>query len=824
MKRCKLLSALLSICLFGLVAIVEAAPPIPATYWGYATVNGNPYPDGTLVEALIDDTVFATTTVFTYEGDAGLYLVDVPGDDPDSADVVEGGQTGDAITFRVNSIVAQETILWRSGDYVQHDLTTPDQPPSAVTLTQHTAHSVDGSILLILTAVALIIGGTIGVLKHSSLHKGKRFMKIKPLFLLAILLGWGTQLVQAAPPIPHGSWGQVSADGVLYPDGTEVKAIVNGIEFTTTTFTYGNDASLYDINIAGDDPDTTGVVEGGTAGDTITFVVAGVAANETAVWTSGVYDNLALTLPVANPPSADFSATPVTGIAPFTTSFADASTGNITSWAWDFGDGNSSHSQNPSHTYAEVGSYSVSLTVAGPDGNDVETKTAYITVTNSEGAPALTVAEVTALPNRTVDVPITFASNGHAITSLIFSLDIDSACLNFDENDGDGNGIPDGVTLSVPAGFSASAQFDSADVDGELDFFISDVTLPFASLADGVIATLHLQATCQPASGTSQVAAINFATDPPVSFGDDAGQSVAGLTHDGRVTILAGNPGDCNADQRVDAGDISALSLEIFDNDGNLAVDTLSGTFAGDPVGCDANEDDRVDAGDVACAVLIIFNGEGACTTGARTANDNPAEMPFVALPSDVEAPSGTAVTLPLAFHSSGNTISSLVLSVDLDDRLIFDPQDGNNDGIPDAVTFSVPASFSTSATYDSTDLDGELDIFIADIIQPIESTLLDGIVATIEVTVPHDVISGEQMGIGFSADPTVSFGNTAGQSVAGYSEDGAITIVQTPTAITGLSTQLVAGQNRPITISMMVTAMLFSTAFVVMRKRTRNR
>ena len=43
--------------------------------------------------------------------------------------------------------------------------------------------------------------------------------------------------------------------------------------------------------------------------------------------------------------------------------FTDTSTGSPTSWQWDFGDGASSTSQNPSRTYAAAGSYIVTLTV-----------------------------------------------------------------------------------------------------------------------------------------------------------------------------------------------------------------------------------------------------------------------------------------------------------------------------------------------------------------------------------------------------------------------------------------------------------------------------
>ena len=53
-------------------------------------------------------------------------------------------------------------------------------------------------------------------------------------------------------------------------------------------------------------------------------------------------------------------------IAGLDVDFTDASTdadGAVAGWAWDFGDGNTSTLQNPSHTYAGAGTYSVTLTV-----------------------------------------------------------------------------------------------------------------------------------------------------------------------------------------------------------------------------------------------------------------------------------------------------------------------------------------------------------------------------------------------------------------------------------------------------------------------------
>ena len=81
-------------------------------------------------------------------------------------------------------------------------------------------------------------------------------------------------------------------------------------------------------------------------------------------------------------PAADFTATPTSGDAPLAVQFTDASSGDPTSWAWDFeNDGViDSTEQNPSFTYTAAGTYSVNLTVTNGAGSDTVTKADYITV------------------------------------------------------------------------------------------------------------------------------------------------------------------------------------------------------------------------------------------------------------------------------------------------------------------------------------------------------------------------------------------------------------------------------------------------------------
>lgn len=96
---------------------------------------------------------------------------------------------------------------------------------------------------------------------------------------------------------------------------------------------------------------------------------------------------------------ADFTATPVSGDAPLTVVFSDKSTPGLTpiaAWRWNFGDGQTSTDQNPTHVYANQGDYTVRLTVTDLLGEEsVAEKANLISVGGPEQKPT---AAFTATP------------------------------------------------------------------------------------------------------------------------------------------------------------------------------------------------------------------------------------------------------------------------------------------------------------------------------------------------------------------------------------------------------------------------------------------
>ncbi len=81
----------------------------------------------------------------------------------------------------------------------------------------------------------------------------------------------------------------------------------------------------------------------------------------------------------STPPIADFSSAP-SSTCTGDVSFTDISTNGPTSWLWNFGDGNTSALQNPTHNYTTNGVYDVSLVAINNYGSDTIIQTGLVTV------------------------------------------------------------------------------------------------------------------------------------------------------------------------------------------------------------------------------------------------------------------------------------------------------------------------------------------------------------------------------------------------------------------------------------------------------------
>lgn len=194
-------------------------------------------------------------------------------------------------------------------------------------------------------------------------------------------------------------------------------------------------------------------------------------------------------------PTAAFSASAVCdGIA---TQFTDESTtsqGSISSWTWDFGDGNTSNLQSPSHTYATAGTYTVTLTAStGANCSNMVSNT------------------VTVNPLPTADFSFTDDCMDNGIGFTDMSSVTNSTITGWDWDFGDGS-VHDN-NQSPYHTYTSSGQFN--------------VTLEVTS-AEGCIASVTMQPTVYP-EPEPDFTAVDACLGTPVDFQDNSNVSTGNI-------------------------------------------------------------------------------------------------------------------------------------------------------------------------------------------------------------------------------------------------------------------------------------------------------
>lgn len=208
--------------------------------------------------------------------------------------------------------------------------------------------------------------------------------------------------------------------------------------------------------------------------------------------------------------------------------------------------------------------------------------------------------------------------------------------------------------------------------------------------------------------------------------------------------------GDCNKSGSVEAGDLTATGLEIFDGDGNAWYDIYKGSrTAFSPRGCNSNQDLVLDAGDISCTARRIFGQ----TCGAVVAAGSSKATLEVA--SGLRVANGASVKVPVLLRGNGNAADTAVFA------LTFDPAKFSFNADADAVSLS--SGTLTMVNYDAAT--GRVEIVVTGM------TATDGEIAAIRLTASESASGDVAISLADS-----SLGNE-GASVAVETADGSVQI-----------------------------------------------
>jgi PKD repeat protein len=400
-----------------------------------------------------------------------------------------------------------------------------------------------------------------------------------------------------------------------------IKAIQNGFGGGSS------DAFVTRINFSGDTIDYSTYL-GGSAADFGYGIATGTTGNVYVTGKTSSYLGFPTTLNAfmisnaggsdvfvtkLNALLANFTANRTTGVFPLSVQFTDTSEGTFSSWLWDFGDGNSSTAQNPSHIYAMPGSYTVSLRVTGYGGTDTLTRNAYINVTKPRiiivatdpvaSEPGADKGQFTLYCSDSRSVPITVnynvggtATNGIDYSFLPGSVTVPAGqsfavvtVLPIDDQDYEG---PEAVELTINSG----ALYDIGS-PSTAALTILDDDLPTVSIAATVAAVPEqgsgtAQFTVSRTGITTSALTVNYAIGGTANNGVDYEKLTGSLTipaaaASASITVKPIDDLDYEGDETVTVVLLSSSTynvgkasdtVTIVDND--LPVVTITSTVA----------------------------------------------------------------------------------------------------------------------------------------------------------------------------------------------------------------------------------------------------
>ncbi|HEX2934968.1 MAG TPA: PKD domain-containing protein [Bacteroidales bacterium] len=411
-----------------------------------------------------------------------------------------------------------------------------------------------------------------------------------------------------------------------------------------------------------------------------------------------------ISIGTSTPINAEFTADKKTGPIPFTVNFSDQSTGEPTTWAWDFNnDGiTDATTQNPSYTFTTIGSYSVKLVTSKPGAIASRIKNQYITTCNKAPLPFTENFE-NEWVNRgaTRDVPSIYAINSPATTDSSWSRSDDGYARGVWSNNY-GSYSPEGALNTLH-----SARFHSyyanTGKSGYLDFYID-----FSSLAGNKRLTFQ-----NINAGGSDFLKVYLSVDGGLTFGDalvtesynyqwtEVSVDLGNITSSNAVLRFKATSDCGNSDIGIDEIRVDVPVDAQFTANKTSGVSPLVVSFTDQSTGTpttwawDFNNDGTVDA--TTQNPSFTYSAAGTYTVklvASKTgSSDTETKTAYITVSAPVEAAFSANVTSGLA-----------PLQVNFTDQSTGTPTtwawDFNNDGTVDATTQNPSYTYSAAGTY----------------------------------------------------------------------------------------------------------------------------
>lgn len=319
---------------------------------------------------------------------------------------------------------------------------------------------------------------------------------------------------------------------------------------------------------------------------------------------------------------------------------------------------------------------------------------------------------------------------------------------------------PDEQVISSAASISVLAN----DTDEDNDTLrVQSVTTP----SSGSAVTNTTTVTYTPAGNVNGVITFTYTVIDDNPSGALTDTATVTLT-----VVAADERGDCNADADINAGDFTAIVLEMFDT-GNSGkwYEIYGGNFSGSPLGCDANTDQEVTVSDLTCTVLVAF-GDETCTTPTVMAAGT-TTVAKLAIGQELVGAHNGSVNVPIFLETNGHIVAAASFAMSFDEsQLTFDATDADGDGVPDAVTFHTPPGMVKMVNYNRSA--GRLEFALYAVTVPMP-TLADGPLATVTVQV-NGQASADEIPIDLLRG---SLGNDEGRSVPVEVSSGSVQLAQ---------------------------------------------